>query len=172
MFAWIDMSVDLIQIVQCTQVYLVFLYYNSLSALTVQPMSDLRVPVDTVPALQLFKQGPIVAPPSLTFQTDVHLSSITGGLKRLATFTLGFSEYIYSNHFGIIENLQAKPHQCKFHIQAESSQKLPIMGPFKCSIKRRTGRIMSASEPASTPAAQEPRQKSIKASRQEPNPTG
>ena len=130
------------------------------------------MPVDIVPALRLFKQGPRIAPPSLTFQTDVHLSSITGGLKRLATFTLGFSEYIYSNHFGIIENLQAKPHQCKFHIQAESSQKLPIMGPFKCSIKRRTGRIMSASEPASTPAAQEPRQKSIKASRQEPNPTG
>ena len=77
--------------------------------------------------------------------------------------------HLHSNHLGI---MQAKPHQCKFHIQAESSQKLPIMGPFKCSIKRRTGRIMSASEPASTPAAQEPRQKSIKASRQEPNPTG
>ena len=114
LFAWIDMSVDLIQIVQCTQVYLVFLYYNSLSALTVQPMSDLRVPVDTVPALRLFKQGPIVAPPSLTFQTDVHLSSITGGLKRLATSTLGFSGYIDSNHFGIIENLQAKPISASF----------------------------------------------------------
>ena len=51
------------------------------------------MPVDIVPGLRLFKQGPTVAPPSLTSQTDVHLSPIVGGLKHLATCTLGFLEY-------------------------------------------------------------------------------
>ena len=53
------------------------------------------MPVDIVPGLRLFKQGPTVAPPSLTSQTDVHLSSIAGGLKHLATCILEFSsEYL------------------------------------------------------------------------------